>query len=109
MPLPESTETEFSHSVPRPQRKSLARLSPFPPTHPVNESEIQSFVADPFKIVGMSFVLQDGGDGTFYEVAEIGSSKENMWYQVQFEWCADYIEVERGEMMEMVRNSVMLM
>jgi hypothetical protein len=103
MPLPEGPGTGFFNSVPH---NSLARHSPIP-TRPV-KLEMQTFVADPFKIVGMSFVLQDGGEGTFYEVAEIGSSKEKTWYQVQFEGCADYMPVERQEMMEMVQNSVML-
>jgi len=32
----------------------------------------------------------DSDEENFYEVVEIGSLKKAMWYQVQFENCADY-------------------
>ena len=73
---------------------------------------MKSFKADPFAIVGITFILHsaEGGDGgVMYEVAELGSSKKEVWYEVQFEGGADLIQIDQKEMMTMVEDSVILM
>jgi hypothetical protein len=86
--------------------------TPFPPTCPVTAEDIKSFQSDPFEIVGKTFILysiEDGDKEVLYEVAEIGSSKaKGMWYQVQFEGCVDYIEIDGKEMMRMMKESILL-
>jgi hypothetical protein len=72
---------------------------------------MESFKANPLEIVGMMFILrspEDDDGGVLYEVAEMGSSKTEVWYQVQFEGCADFIQIDRMEMLEMLKDSVLL-
>jgi len=68
---------------------------------------MNAFKDNPFQLVGKSFILQDGDEEVFYEVVEVGSSKEAMWYQIQFEDCADYVQMGRDAALDMVKGSVM--
>jgi len=112
LPPPNPAHEELFQSRLKPVREPLARHTPLPSTRPVTAKDIESFESDPFEIVGMVFILhstEDGDGGILYEVAEIGSSKaKGMWYQVQFEGCVDYIEVDGKEMMRMLRDSILV-
>jgi hypothetical protein len=72
---------------------------------------MKSFKADPFAIVSMTLILYSAGDddGVMYEVAELGSSKKDVWYEVQLEGGADLIQFDQKEMTMMVEDSVILM
>jgi len=90
------------------KQQPLARPSTLPPTRPVTALDVELFEADRFKIVGMSFIRQESDEEVFYEVAEIGLSKKEVWYQVHFEGCAEYIQIDQEQMMAMVKDSLML-
>jgi hypothetical protein len=89
------------------ERELLTRPFGGSPTRAVTKLDVESFKDNPFQLVGMSFILQDGSEDIFFEVVEIGSSRRAMWYQVQFEGCVDYVQVDRDEVLEMVSNSIM--
>jgi hypothetical protein len=107
LPLPEPAQVELYESALKKERELLTRPSGLSPARAVTALDIESFKNNPFQLVGMSFIRQDGNEEVYYEVIEIGSSKKAMWYQVQFEGCFDYVRVDRNEFLEMVSGSVM--
>lgn len=77
------------------------------PTHAVNAHDIKAFKDNLFRLIGMSFILQDGDEEVFYEVLKIGLSKEAMWYQIQFKDCADYMQMDWDVVLDVVNTSFM--
>ena len=84
------------------ERELLTRPSGCSPTRAATELDMESF-----KNVGMSFIIREDEE-VFYEVVEIGASSTAKWYRVwQFEGCADYIQMDQNDTLEMVKDSVM--
>jgi hypothetical protein len=108
MPLPkEPAQLELYESALKKEQELLTRPSGLSPVRDVTELDVESYKNNPLQPVGMSFIHQDRNEEVYYEVIEFGSSKEGMWYQVQFEGCVDCVRVEQNELLEMVGESVM--
>jgi uncharacterized protein YlzI (FlbEa/FlbD family) len=88
------------------EREFLTRPANISPTCAITALDVESFKDNPLQLVGKSFILQDQDEEVFYKVVEFGSSKDAMWYQVQFEGCVDYVQIDQNEALEMVNDSV---
>jgi len=107
LPLPEPAQVASYELALKKGRDLLTRPFSHSLTRAVNEHDIKAFKDNLFRLVGMSFMLQDGDEEVFYEVVEIGLSKEAMWYQIQFQDCADYVQMDRDVVLDVVNGNFM--
>ena len=107
LPPTEPAQIELYESALKKEQELSTRPSGLSTVREVTELDVESYKNNPFQVVGMSFIHLDRNEEVYYEVIEFGSSKKELWYQVQFEGCADCVRVEQKELLEMVGESVM--
>lgn len=107
-------EGVFGQGTPSEPLKPLTRHADTCPRRQVTAEDLESFQRSPFQVVDRRFILhpneseQDGGN-ILCEIVGVRRSKtEGTWYRVQLEGTVDSIEMSAQEMMEVFKDSVLL-